>query len=128
MFKIVAAPSPYGTNRKRLFVPAKVFGSGFAYDARPEELSKRPRGDIATLLKAIAKMSPEGRNIFFEALLKSNTESAEDEPPSFKGRPRPDGAMDGLPDFDRLAERRRTGAETSFASMYPGAMDIKVYR
>ena len=162
MFKIVDAPSPRGTNKERLFVPAKLFPKGMAFDEAPAEEPKK-RVDVMSLLRTIACMTPENWLQLQRELLgdpgvdgkgpRAGAKGAMDgglpdyyarfpdaarikvdrygvvEPPQLRGGSRSGVAMDGgLPDFDRLSESHRSAAEKSFAAMYPGAMDIKVYR
>jgi hypothetical protein len=132
-------------------IPLREFGPQGAFDSKPRarddepEEAKRPSA-IAGMIALRDKMSPEG----FKALCMSlcdedgaedgeyetpearneaesfpDAKRATDEPPPFKGRPRPGGAMDAMA-FDKLAKPRRTKADKSFASMYPGAGDIKL--
>jgi hypothetical protein len=133
MFKIVAAPSPRGTNREKLFVPAKLFPKGMAFDEAPAEEPKKRGGDVEAFLKALAGMTSEGRDLLLDALSKHFHKAADDEedspdlehiklgiakandkPSAFKGRPKLGGAMDAA-----------SGAQNSFAERYPEAVLIK---
>jgi len=133
-------------------LPLKECGPQGAFDSKPsrrardEDDPSESRGDIVRLMKTLARgMSPENWAKWREELLEDGAEDGEqyetpearndvesfpdmrkaatDEPPPFKGRPRPGGAMDSV---YRLAAPPRTKAERSFSEMYPGAGDIKL--
>jgi hypothetical protein len=132
-------------------VPLKEFGPQGAFDSKPsrrgrdEDDPSESRGDIARMMKTIARgMSPENWAKWREELLEDGAEDGEyttpedrleaeaypggkratDEPAPFKGRPRPGGAMDGLA-FDG-PPRRKSSGEKSFAAMYgDAALSIK---
>src|ERR1700730_15396624 len=129
MFKIVAAPSPRGTNREKLFVPAKLFPKGMAFDEAPAEEPKKRGGDVGAFLKAFAGMSSEGRKLLFYALSKHFHKAAEDEEDS----PDLEHIKLGIAKADdeplaggkMRAMDAASGAQNSFAERYPEAMLIK---
>lgn len=109
-------PSPRGTNREQLFVPASVLGRGptAAYDAAPrrfdrdeEEETYRAEHVCDRLRRMALELSPEEQERLLDSLrellaggsveqwLESDRGShARDEPPPFAGRPGPRGGMD----------------------------------
>jgi hypothetical protein len=156
-------PSPRGTNHAGLFLPylSPFIGRGpsAACDSARDEDNPEVAPNVASVIKRLAKMSPEKLTRLFEML--DDDADAEDtnllesemlgpsdprafpdrktpgmdQPPNFAGEPRVGGkitAMDsktGKPNpdyFGHLAQSRLTAKERKFASMFPGAMDIKV--
>jgi hypothetical protein len=109
-----------------------AFEAAMPRRARDEEEMPESRGDIARMMKTIARgMSPENWAKWREELLDDGAEDGEYATPedrndaeSFPAAKKAT-AMDAMA-FDKLAKPRSTKVERSFASMYPGAGDIKI--
>jgi hypothetical protein len=119
-------------------VPLREFGVQGAFDSKPsrrardEEGMPESRGDIARMMKTIARgMSPENWAKWREELLDDGAEDGEYTTPEERAdsesfpNAKKATAMDAMA-FDKLATPRSTKADKTFAAMYPGAGDIKI--
>jgi hypothetical protein len=117
-------------------IPLKEFFPEGAFDSKPsrrgrdEDDPSESRGDIARMMKTIARgMSPENWAKWREELLEDGAEDGEFETPEDRADkesfPNAKKAMDAMA-FDRLATPRRSKGAASFEAMYgKQALDIK---